>query len=70
MTTLREKMKEEMQLRGFSSGTQKKYLYEVIKLYKYYRRSPAKLNHDEIKTYLLYLISERKLAASTYSEHI
>jgi len=67
MTTLREKMKEEMQLRGFSSGTQKKYLYEVIKLYKYYRRSPAKLNHDEIKTYLLYLISERKLAASTYN---
>ena len=61
MTTLREKMKDEMVLRGFSAGTQRKYLYEVIKLQKYYQRSPAKLTQDEIKAYLLYLISERKL---------
>jgi len=67
MTTLREKMKDAMLLRGFSSGTQKKYLYEVIKLHDYYQRSPAKLNNEEIKGYLLYLVSERKLAASTYN---
>jgi integrase/recombinase XerD len=67
MTTLRKKMKDEMILRGFSAGTQKKYLYEVIKLHKYYQISPAKLSQDEIKAYLLYLISERKLAASTYN---
>jgi integrase/recombinase XerD len=67
MTTLREKMKEAMILRGFSEGTQRKYLYEVIKLYKYYQQSPAKLSQEEIKSYLLYLISERKLAASTYN---
>ena len=67
MTTLPEKMKDEMVLRGFSAGTQRKYLYEVIKLQKYYQRSPAKLTQDEIKAYLLYLISERKLAASTYN---
>lgn len=56
-----------MILRGFSAGTQKKYLYEVIKLHDYYQRSPAKLSHEEIKRYLLYLVSERKLAASTYN---
>jgi len=67
MTTLREKMKDEMALRGFSINTQKKYLYEVIKLHRYYQRSPAKLSQEEIKAYLLYLISERKLAASTYN---
>lgn len=67
MTTLREKMKEAMLLRGFSSGTQKKYLYEVIKLHDYYQRSPAQLSQEEIKGYLLYLVSERKLAASTYN---
>lgn len=67
MPTLREKMKQEMQLRGFSFGTQKKYLYEVIKLYKYYQVSPAKLSKEKIKEYLLYLISERKLAASSYN---
>lgn len=67
MPTLREKMKHEMQLRGFSFGTQKKYLYEVIKLYEYYQLSPAKLSKEKIKEYLLYLISERKLASSTYN---
>jgi len=67
MTTLREKMKDEMALRGLSFGTQRKYLYEVIKLQKYYQRSPAKLTAEEIKSYLLYLVKERKLAASTYS---
>lgn len=56
-----------MILRGFSIGTQKKYLYEATKLYNYYQRSPAKLSHDEIKSYLLYLAKERKLAASTYN---
>ncbi len=67
MTTLRGKMKDSMILRGFSAGTQKKYLYEVIKLHDYYQRSPAKLTQDEIKGYLLSLVSERKLAASTYN---
>jgi len=67
MPTLREKMKQEMQLRGFSFGTQRKYLYEVIKLYKYYQLSPAKLSKEKIKEYLLYLILERKLAASAYN---
>lgn len=67
MPTLREKMKHEMQLRGLSFGTQKKYLYEVTKLYKHYQLSPAKLGMAEIKKYLLYLLLERKLAASTYN---
>lgn len=67
MTTLREKMKDAMILRGFSIGTQKKYLYEATKLYTHYQRSPAKLSRDEIKSYLLYLVKERKLAASTYN---
>ncbi len=67
MTTLREKMKDEMILRGFSIGTQEKYLYEVIKLKNHYNCSPAKISQEEIKIYLLYLAKERKLAASTYN---
>jgi integrase/recombinase XerD len=67
MTTLREKMKDAMLLRGFSDGTQKKYLYEVIKLHKHYRCSPAKLSQNEIKSYLIYLVKECKLAASSYN---
>ncbi len=67
MTTLREKMKQEMILRGFSAGTQKLYLHAITALSQYYRCSPAKLSEEEIKSYLLFLILERKLSASTYN---
>jgi site-specific recombinase XerD len=67
MTTLRKKMKDEMQLKGLSSGTQQRYLREIIKLYEHYKQSPAKLEAKQIKGYLLYLVHERKLSASTYN---
>ncbi len=67
MTTLREKMKDAMILRGLSAGTQKRYLSEAIKLNNYYKCSPAKLSQEEIKDYLKYLVTERKLAASSYN---
>jgi hypothetical protein len=41
MTTLREKMKQEMTLRGYSLGTQQNYLNAVIKLHNYFKRNPA-----------------------------
>ena len=66
MTTLREKMKQEMTLRGLSSGTQENYLRPVIKLHDYYKRNPARLNEDEIKAFLL-SPENQSLAASTYN---
>ena len=43
MTTLRDKMKQEMTLRGYSPGTQENYLRAVIKLKDHFNRNPAKL---------------------------
>ena len=67
MTSLREKMKLEMTLRGFSIGTQDHYLRAIIKLHDYYNRSPAKLSEDEIKSFLLFVILNQPCAASTYN---
>ena len=55
MTTLREKMKKEMNLIGLAQSTQKLYLQAVTKLYEYYDKSPAKLTVEEVQHYLLYL---------------
>ena len=55
MTTLREKMKQEMILIGLTESTQTLYLKSIVKLYKYYNRSPAKLSNTEIRAYLLHL---------------
>jgi site-specific recombinase XerD len=66
MTTLREKMKHEMTLRGLSSGTQKNYLRSVIKLHDHYKRNPTRLNETEIKAFLL-TPENQSIAASTYN---
>lgn len=55
MTTLREKMKQEMQLIGLAKSTQEIYIQALVKLQKYYGKSPAKLSIVEIRDYLLAL---------------
>jgi integrase/recombinase XerD len=70
MTTLREKMKQEMTLVGLSPSTQKIYLKAVTQLHDYYQQSPAKISSTQIKDYLLYLLKEKKLAPNTYNTQI
>ncbi len=65
MGVLRTRMLEEMRLRNFAPTTQKAYLYAVTKLAQYYRRPPDQLDKEEIRSYLLYLITERKLSPDT-----
>ena len=59
MTTLREKMKNEMNLIGLAQSTQELYLKAINKLYEYYAKSPAKLSITEIQNYLLHLKKRR-----------
>ena len=54
MTTLQEKMKQEMILFGLAESTQRLYIKSVIKLRDYYNKSPLKLSKDEIRSYLLH----------------
>lgn len=67
MTTLREKMKQEMTLRGYSLGTQALYLRSVVKLHDHFGRNPANLTEEEIKSFLLFTLSHKPIAASTYN---
>jgi hypothetical protein len=54
-------MIEEMKLRNFSLATQESYLYAVTRITKHYRRSPDQLDKEQIRSYLLYLSTERKV---------
>ena len=65
MTILRQKLIDEIQLRGFSIHTEDSYLRSVAALAQFYHRSPDKLADDEIKAYLLHLLRVRKLAVSS-----
>jgi integrase/recombinase XerD len=65
MGTLRERMIREMQLRRFAPGTQEAYVRAVAELARYYGRSPDQIGPEEVKSYLLYLINQRRLNWST-----
>jgi site-specific recombinase XerD len=55
-------MLEDMQLRNFSTGTQRSYIHYVEAFANYYKTSPTQLGLDEIRNYQLHLIEERKLS--------
>ncbi len=70
MSELRKRMLREMQMRNFSSITQRGYIHAVADLAKYYNRSPDKILAEEIQDYVVYLLTERKLATGSCSAMI
>ncbi len=65
MTPLRQRMLEDMQLRGFSARTQECYVAGVRQLAEHYRRSPDQLTEEDLRQYFLYLANEKKVARAT-----
>ena len=57
--TLKQRMREDMQLRGLSPHTQKEYLMRVTLFARYFRKLPDKLGEEEIRAYLLHLVNEK-----------
>ena len=65
MTALRQKLIRELELRRLQPNTVKQYVASVAGLAEFYGRSPEKISREEVRSYLHYLIVERKLAADT-----
>ena len=65
MTILRQKLLDEIEVRGLSRNTEKNYVGALHRLARHYHRAPDQISDDELKHYLLHLLRERQLAAST-----
>jgi len=65
MTVLRQKMIEDMQLRGFAVRTQEAYLLAVRQLAKHYHKPPDQINEEELRQYFLFLKNEKHAARAT-----
>ncbi len=65
MTPLRQRMTDAMLQRGFSAGTQDRYLGAISRMAKHYRRDPAQYSAAEVQAYLLHLVQDRHLTYST-----
>jgi len=70
MSTLREQMQADLQLKGINVKTQRDYLREASKLAKYFNKSPEELGEKEVKEYLVHLLKERKLSGGTYKYYV
>ncbi len=68
MKSLRQQMTDAMVLRGFAARTQEAYVAAVVALAKHYRRAPDALSTDELQAYLLFLITEKKLAYTSVNQ--
>lgn len=65
MTPLRQRMIREMQLRQFSPRTIDCYVAAVASLAQFHKRSPDQLGVEEVRSYVQYLLVERRLAQGT-----
>jgi len=67
MTPLRQRMTEDMRVRNLSPLTIKLYINAVVKFSKFFNKSPALLGPEEVRTYQLYLINQKKASWSAFN---
>ena len=65
MTSLRQRMLEDMRVRRLSPFTQRTYVETVARFARYFDRSPERLGPEQIRAYQVYLATERRLATSS-----
>jgi site-specific recombinase XerD len=61
-------MIDAMLLRGFAPRTQEAYCAAVVALAKHFRRSPDTLSAEQLQSYLLHLITKKKLAYASVNQ--
>jgi integrase/recombinase XerD len=62
MTSLRQRLIEDMQVRNFSPHTRSTYVLQVSLFARYFSKPPDQLGPEEIRSYQVYLTNEKKLA--------
>jgi integrase/recombinase XerD len=67
MTPLRQRMMEDLQLRGLSAKTQEAYLRAVRQLAEHYHKSPDLITEEELRLYFLYLKNDKQVSRSSFS---
>jgi site-specific recombinase XerD len=65
MTTLRQRMLEDMQVRNLSPHTQRTYLEQITRFARHFHCSPTGLGPEEIRAYQLHLRNDRHLVVTS-----
>ena len=70
MSPIRQRMLGDMQLRNFTSETQRNYLHHIFELARYYRTGPEHLTLEDLRDYQLYLINGRRLSPQSVNQFV
>ncbi|MFZ1991898.1 MAG: site-specific integrase [Alphaproteobacteria bacterium] len=65
METFKEQMQGDMVLRGLAPKTQSLYHRAARDMERHFKKSPDLLEDGDVKTYLLYLVRDKKVSQST-----
>src|ERR1700751_5921706 len=65
MTSLRQRMTEDMQVHNLALNTQTCYVQQVSLFARHFNKSPEQLGPEDIRAYQVYLTNERKLATGS-----
>jgi len=67
MTPLRQRMIEDLILHGLADSTVTTYTDAVAQLARFFNQSPDQLTEDQVRDYLVYLATVKKVARSTHN---
>ena len=62
VSPLRQRMIGDMELAGYTQGTQRRYIGAVVKLQDHYHVRPDRLSEKQVQQYSFWLRNEKKVA--------
>jgi integrase/recombinase XerD len=65
MSSLRQRMLEDMRIRNLAVNTQKAYVQQVSRFARHFNQSPERLGPEQIRAYQVHLATEKKLAVGS-----
>jgi len=70
MSELRKRMTEDLEIRHYSPRTIRCYVDRVAKFARFFNRSPVDLGLEDIRTYQVYLVEQKKASWTVFNQTV
>src|ERR1700680_4098875 len=70
MTTLRQRMLEDLRIRNYAPTTVECYIRSVAEFAKHFKKPPDQLGPEEVRCWQLFLLNEKRVKLSSYIQAV